>query len=45
MSVVEGEGKINNQVIKKGEHFILPNGFGEYSLDGNMMLIASCPSI
>lgn len=43
MSVVEGEGKINNQVISKGEHFILPNGFGEYSLEGNMMIIASCP--
>lgn len=43
MSVVEGAGKINNQPIQKGEHFILPNGFGEYSLEGNMMIIASCP--
>ncbi len=43
MSVVEGEGKINNQVITKGQHFILPNGFGTYSLDGNMKIIASCP--
>jgi mannose-6-phosphate isomerase class I len=44
MSVVEGDGKINNQSIKKGEHFILPNGFGRFSLEGNMMIIASCPA-
>lgn len=44
MSVVEGEGTINNQIIKKGAHFILPNKFGNYTLDGNMMIIASCPN-
>lgn len=43
MSVVEGEGRINNQLIKKGEHFLLPNGFENYNLEGNMMIIASCP--
>ena len=43
MSVVEGVGKINNQVIKKGMHFILPNGFPQFSLEGNMTIIASAP--
>lgn len=41
MSVIEGEGLINGQMIHKGDHFILPNGYGEIKLQGNMQLIAS----
>lgn len=41
MSVIEGEGCINGQAIKKGDHFILPEGFGETVLRGDMQLIAS----
>ncbi|MDF2801762.1 MAG: mannose-6-phosphate isomerase, class [Anaerocolumna sp.] len=41
MSVIDGEGLINGIQIKKGDHFILPSGFGEYNLDGNMELITS----
>ncbi len=41
MSVTEGEGKINGQTVKKGSHFILPNGFGHMVLQGKMQLIAS----
>ncbi len=41
MSVVEGDGLINGQLIKKGDHFILPNGFGKAQLQGQMALIAS----
>ncbi|MDE6845811.1 MAG: beta-glucosidase [Lachnospiraceae bacterium] len=41
MSVIEGEGLINGQMIRKGDHFILPNGYGEIKLQGNMQLIAS----
>lgn len=41
MSVVEGDGLINGQLIKKGDHFILPNAYGEIKLQGNMQLIAS----
>ncbi len=41
MSVVEGDGLINGQLIKKGDHFILPNGFGKAQLQGKMALIAS----
>ena len=45
-SVLEGEGVLigkdgKKYIIKKGEHFILPNGFGEYELKGNMELITS----
>ena len=41
MSVVEGDGLINGQLLKKGDHFILPNGFGKAQLQGKMALIAS----
>lgn len=41
MSVIEGEGLVNGQMIKKGDHFILPAGMGEVSLRGNMEIIAS----
>lgn len=41
MSVVEGDGLINGQLIKKGDHFILPSGFGKAQLQGKMELIAS----
>lgn len=41
MSVIEGEGLINGQMIRKGDHFILPSGFGKVDLQGDMILIAS----
>ena len=41
MSVIEGEGLVNGQMIKKGDHFILPAGIGEVHLRGNMKIIAS----
>ncbi len=41
MSVVEGEGTLNGQNIKKGDHFIVPCGYGEMKLKGNMEIIAS----
>ncbi len=40
-SILEGEGKVNGTPVKKGDHFIIPYGFGEYTLSGNMMLIRS----
>ena len=47
VSVIDGTGRliIDNQTyeIKKGEHFILPNGIQEWSFDGNLHLIASHP--
>lgn len=41
MSVIEGEGLVNGQMIRKGDHFILPSGFGKVDLQGDMTLIAS----
>ena len=41
MSVIDGDGLINGQMIRKGDHFILPAGYGEVKLQGNMQLIAS----
>lgn len=41
VSILDGEGTIDGRKIKKGDHFILPAGYGEYTLDGNMMIITS----
>ena len=41
MTVTEGDGIINSQPVKKGDHFIVPNGFGMVELSGDMQLIAS----
>lgn len=41
VSVIEGDGLINGQMIGKGDHFILPNGYGTAALQGNMQLILS----
>lgn len=41
MSVIEGEGAIDNIPIKKGDHFILPCNYGIAEISGNMQIIAS----
>ena len=41
MSVTDGEGTVNGKDVKKGDHFILPKGFGEVDLQGKMQLIVS----
>lgn len=41
MSVIEGEGTLNGQPVRKGDHFILPAGYGNVDLEGKMELIAS----
>ena len=41
MSVLDGEGTVNGQRIKKGDHFIIPGGFGNVKLEGAMEVIAS----
>ena len=46
ISVLDGEGRLKDRdgksyEIKKGEHFILPYGFGHYELTGNLELIIS----
>lgn len=41
MSVIEGSGTLDGQAVRKGDHFILPYGYGEVKLQGAMKLIAS----
>ena len=41
MSVIEGSGIVNGQPVKKGDHFILPCGFGKAEFTGEMSVIAS----
>ena len=41
VSVLEGCGVINGHTLKKGDHFILPAGYGDVQLQGEMEWIAS----
>ncbi|MFC0469821.1 mannose-6-phosphate isomerase, class I [Halalkalibacter kiskunsagensis] len=41
VSVIEGEARLNNEPIQKGDHFMLPRGFGEIKVDGKAKLIVS----
>lgn len=41
VSVLEGEGYVDEYPVKKGDHCILPAGYGRFCLKGNMMLMAS----
>lgn len=47
VSVIEGEGQViirgQEYPLKKGDHFLLPNEVEEWTLDGDMQLIASQP--
>ncbi len=45
MSVIEGDGLINGQYIKKGDHFILPNGFGTAEFTGKLKIMASSVNV
>ena len=36
-----GEGTVNGQAVKKGDHFILPCGYGTVTVEGKMEIIAS----
>ena len=53
MSVVEGEGTVKSDRdngagesestrVKKGDHFIVPAGFGKLAMSGSIKIIASC---
>lgn len=41
MSVVEGDGMIDSRPVKKGDHLIVPCGYGEVKVQGAMSMIAS----
>ena len=42
-TVISGSGYINDESIKKGDNFILPNGYGNAIFKGNMDIIISSP--
>ena len=44
VSVIDGEGKLGDVPVKKGDHFILPYGFEKTPIQGNMELIISASS-
>ena len=41
IGVLDGEGSIDNIPIHRGDHFMLPYGYGSYELKGSMSIIAS----
>ena len=45
MSVIEGDGLVNGVLVKKGAHFIVPNGIPECRVQGDMTLIISTPVV
>ncbi len=44
LSVIDGMGQLDGVKIEKGDHFILPAGYGEVGLEGRMTLIVSAVS-
>ena len=43
VSVVEGSGTVNGIPVEKGQHFIVPAGYGKCRFEGVMSLICSNP--
>lgn len=43
VSVLAGEGMIDGFGVKRGDHLILPNGYGRAAFSGNMEMILSIP--
>lgn len=41
ISVLDGEGTLDGQPVRKGDHLLLPAGYGEMSLEGRLELICS----
>ena len=41
LSVLSGEGKLDGEPLKKGEHLLLPADYGMAELSGEMELILS----
>lgn len=44
-SIINGFGMVNGEYVKKGDHFILPNGYGDVEMIGNFDSIVSSPKI
>lgn len=43
VSVTEGRGNLDGKEIKKGDHLILSNGYGNVKIEGQLKIIASTP--
>lgn len=44
ISVLDGEGMIDGQKLRKGMHFLLPSGYGTYQIEGTLSMIwVNCP--
>ena len=43
VSVLEGEGSVNGTPIRKGQHFIVPAGYGACRFEGALSLFCSWP--
>lgn len=41
LSVIEGAGTIDGNEVKKGDHFILTNGYDRFTFEGKLTIIAS----
>ena len=41
LSVLEGSGIIENDLIRKGDHFIIPYRYGRFQIKGKVCLIVS----
>lgn len=41
VSILSGSGCINGTPVKKGDHLIIPAGYGDYTLEGDMFIISS----
>ncbi len=41
VSVLDGKGMVDGQAVCKGDHFLIPYGFGEVIFEGNMEMILS----
>lgn len=40
-SVIDGKGRIDGETVVKGEHFIIPSGYGKAVLEGEFEMIVS----
>lgn len=43
VSVIDGEGSVDGHPVRKGDHFIVPHGYGRPVLSGRMELVMSEP--
>lgn len=41
ISIIDGSGHVDGQPVKKGDHFILSAGYGDYTMNGNMSFLVS----